>query len=101
VYDPATLRDDTNPNKVNEIEINAMRVKRMRETRAKKAIKEVIIYVIFIWVQFIVAYSKTDPNSYNYRARLVQVFLTKDSAYSNVTFSRIFIISQSNKLRFS
>jgi hypothetical protein len=81
------VKDSLNPNKLTQVEIEAMRKKRTIERRAKNALKEIILYATFIWVQFIVAYSKTDPNSYNYRARLIDVFLTKDNFYSSVRFN--------------
>jgi hypothetical protein len=67
-------KDHLDPTKLNAGAFEEMRSIRLKEQKAKKAIRDCLIYSIFIFVQFIVSFSKTDPNAYNYNAMLVQFF---------------------------
>jgi hypothetical protein len=80
-------KDDFDSDKLNQNEIEEMRRKRLKENKAKKAICDILVYSCFIWVQFIVAYSKTDSNAFNYRARLIDLILYNNNSYPNVNIT--------------
>ncbi len=70
-------KDESNPLKLSPVETEKMRHQRKREIKGKNALREILVYSMFIWVQLIVAYSKTDPNIYNYKQRLNELFVKK------------------------
>jgi hypothetical protein len=84
-------KDHLDPTKLNAGVCDEMRRVRLKEQKAKKALRDCLIYGVFIFVQFVVSYSKTDSNAFNYNSRLVDLFANK-SVYKTIEVYNILCI---------
>lgn len=75
---------------MNDTELADYRKKKEKEKKIWSSMREIILYLMFIWLIFLVSYSKTDINSFNYQNTLKNLFNLKTNCIGgSICFEKV------------